>query len=140
MSISFSAWLLWWFPPCCFPSFLAISYRFPWCFLMFSQVFIHFPCVFLLFPLSVSPVSDFGFRVKQHQWILFQFFYGGFCTCISPFSWITQQSQLRKTHLKIVIKPVIYMLLFAWKLINSLKRVILYDIYLTTINYQNSSL
>ena len=45
----------------CFPSFLNISYRFPWCFGMFPLVFLRFPRVFLLFPHSVSLVSYFRF-------------------------------------------------------------------------------
>ena len=45
----------------CFPSFLTISYRFPWCFSMFPLVFLQFPRVFLLLPHSVSLVSYFRF-------------------------------------------------------------------------------
>ena len=57
----------------CFPSFLTISYRFLWCFRMFSLASLQSLQVFLLFPLSVSPVSDFGFCVKQHQYYFSSF-------------------------------------------------------------------
>ena len=46
----------------CFPSFLTISYGFPWCLCMFPMVFLRFRPVFLQFPLSVfppSPILDF---------------------------------------------------------------------------------
>ena len=49
----------------CFPSFLTISYRFPWCFRMFPLVFLRFPWVFLLFSLGVFPV--FYFRFSKHS-------------------------------------------------------------------------
>ena len=45
----------------CFPSFLTISYCFPWCFRLFFLVFLRFPRVFLQFNLNVSPVSYFRF-------------------------------------------------------------------------------
>ena len=79
----------------CFPSFLTISYHFPWCFPMFPIVFLQFPqvflllppfpycfpwCfpmfplvflrfpqVFLLFPLSISPISYFRFCEPKLQ-------------------------------------------------------------------------
>lgn len=49
----FSAWLLRWFPWCCFPCFITISCCFPWCLRMFLPVFLQFRWVF---PLSVSPI------------------------------------------------------------------------------------
>ena len=48
-------------PNVVFPSFLTISYRFPWCYRMFPLVFLRFPRVFLLFPIGASPVSYFRF-------------------------------------------------------------------------------
>lgn len=48
---------------------------------------------------------------EQRRWTLLQYFYNGLCTCICPLGWITHQSQMRKTQLKIVIKSVIYMFL-----------------------------
>ena len=51
LSALLSAWLL------CFPTFLTISYSFPWSLRMFSLESLWFPRVFLQFPLSVSLVS-----------------------------------------------------------------------------------
>ena len=45
----------------CFPSFLAISYCFPWCFHVFLLVFLRFSWVFLLFLLSVPLFSILDF-------------------------------------------------------------------------------
>ena len=39
----------------CFPSFLTISYHFPWCFLMFPLVLLRMHQVFLLFPSVFNP-------------------------------------------------------------------------------------
>ena len=61
-----------------FPSFLTISYRFPWCFHMFPLVFLRFS-VFLLFPPSVSPVSYFRFCGNNDFAVTSIFLYSGDC-------------------------------------------------------------
>ena len=61
-----------------FPSFLTISYRFPWCFHMFPLVFLRFS-VFLLFPPSVSPVSYFRFCGNNYFAVTSIFLYSDDC-------------------------------------------------------------
>ena len=81
----FSTWLLWLFHRCYVsPSFLTISYRFPWCFHTFPLLFLRFPRVFLLFPLSVFPVSYFRLCDLQliHQVSTIRLLQSGFKTII----------------------------------------------------------
>ena len=56
----------------CFPSFLTISYGFPWCLCMFPMVFLRLRPVFLQFPLSVfppSPILDFVRKSTVFTWL-----------------------------------------------------------------------
>ena len=66
----------------CFPSFLTITYHFPWCFCIFPLVFLRFPWVILLIPLNISPVSYFRFCGSRFPAFNFLSFSSAFL-CIS---------------------------------------------------------
>ena len=66
----------------CFPSFLTITYHFPWCFCMFPLVFLRFRWVILLIPLNISPVSYFRFCGSRFPAFNFLSFSSAFL-CIS---------------------------------------------------------